>query len=161
MVQLSQLYTTIGKTIALTRKNLLAKLCLCFLIFCLGWSYLFFQGASIFNFRLHSSSAVILHLPQNKVYHCFHCFPSICHEVMGPDAMILVLWMLSFKPTYSLSSFNFIKRLFSSFLLSAIRVVSPVYLRLLIFDICPGNLDSSLCFSQPLVKWFIGLPRWC
>ena len=33
---------------------------------------------------------------------------------MGPDAMILVFWMLSFKPTVSLSSFTFIKRLFSS-----------------------------------------------
>ena len=29
--------------------------------------------------------------PQNKVCHCFHCFPSICHEVIGPDAMILVI----------------------------------------------------------------------
>ena len=29
--------------------------------------------------------------PQNKVYHCFHCFPIyFCHEVMGPDAMILL-----------------------------------------------------------------------
>ena len=45
--------------------------------------------------------------------------PSICYEVMGPDAMILDFWMLSFKPTFSLSSFTFIKRLFSS-LLSAI-----------------------------------------
>ena len=33
---------------------------------------------------------------------------------MGPDAMILVFWMLSFKPTFSLSSFTFIKRFFSS-----------------------------------------------
>ena len=33
---------------------------------------------------------------------------------MGPDAMILVFWVLSFKPTFSLSSFTFIKRLFSS-----------------------------------------------
>ena len=32
---------------------------------------------------------------------------SICHEVMGPGAMILVFWMLSFKPTLSLSSFTF------------------------------------------------------
>ena len=39
---------------------------------------------------------------------------SIYHEVMGPDAMILVFWMLSFKPTCSLSSFTFIERLFSS-----------------------------------------------
>ena len=27
---------------------------------------------------------------ENKVSHCFHCFPSICHEVMGPDVVILV-----------------------------------------------------------------------
>ena len=38
--------------------------------------------------------------------------PSICHEVMGPDAMIFVFGMLSFKPTFSLSTFTFIKRLF-------------------------------------------------
>ena len=36
--------------------------------------------------------------------------PSICHEVMGPDAMIFVFWMLSFKPAFSLSSFTFIER---------------------------------------------------
>ena len=41
--------------------------------------------------------------------------------------------MLSFKPTFSLSFFTFIKRLFSSSSLSAIRVVSSAYLRLLIF----------------------------
>ena len=52
---------------------------------------------------------------------------------MRPDAMILVFWMLSFKPAFSLYSFTFIKRLFSSSLLSAIKVVSSVYLRLLIF----------------------------
>ena len=40
--------------------------------------------------------------------------------------------MLSFKPTFSLSSFTFIKRLFSSSSLSVIRVVSFAYLRLLI-----------------------------
>ena len=52
---------------------------------------------------------------------------------MGPDAMILVFWILSFKPTFPLSSFTFIKRLLSSSSLSAIRVVSSAYLRLLIF----------------------------
>ena len=53
-------------------------------------------------------------------------FPhSVCYEVMGPDIMILVFFflMLSSKLTFSLSSFTLIKRLFSSFLLSAIRVV--------------------------------------
>ena len=33
--------------------------------------------------------------------------PSVCHEVIGTDAMILVFWMLSFKPVFSLSSFTF------------------------------------------------------
>ena len=42
--------------------------------------------------------------PQNKVCHCFHFSPSICHEVMGLDTMILVFWMLSFKPNFSLSN---------------------------------------------------------
>ena len=58
--------------------------------------------------------------------------PSICHEVMGPDAMILVFWILCFKPTFSPSSFT-LKSLFRFPLLSAIRVVSSAYLRLLIF----------------------------
>ena len=57
----------------------------------------------------------------------------LCHEVKGPDAMILVFCMMSFKPAFSLTSFTFIKRLFTSFSLSAIRVVSSAYLRLLIF----------------------------
>ena len=69
---------------------------------------------------------------ENKVTVCI-VSPSICHEVMGPDAMILVFWTLSFKPSFSLSSFTFIKRLFSSSLLSAIEVVSSAYLRLLVF----------------------------
>ena len=73
-------------------------------------------------------------------------FPSICQEVMGPDAMILVFWMLRFKPTFSLSSFTFIKRLLSSSLLSAIRVVSSGSE---VIDISSSNLDSSLCFIQP------------
>ena len=70
---------------------------------------------------------------------------------MGPDAMILVFWMLSFKPTFSLSSFTFIKRLFSSSLLFAIRVVSSVYLRLLIFlpaILIPACASSSLAFHM-------------
>ena len=49
---------------------------------------------------------------------------------MGLDAMILVFWMLSFKPACSLSSFTLIKRLFSYCLLSAIRVVSSAYLNM-------------------------------
>ena len=53
-------------------------------------------------------------------------------ELMGLDAMILVFRMLIVNSTFLLSSFTFIRRLFSS-LLSAIRVVSSAYLKLLIF----------------------------
>ena len=52
--------------------------------------------------------------------------------MMGPDAIILVILMLSFKPAFLLSFFNLIKRLFSSSL-PVIRMVSSAYLRLLIF----------------------------
>ena len=61
--------------------------------------------------------------------------------------IIHVLGMLSFKPTFSLSSF--IKRLFSSSLLSAIRVVSSAYVRLLIFLLAiliPACASSSPAF---------------
>ena len=52
---------------------------------------------------------------------------------MMPDAMILVFQILSFKPAFSLPSITLIKKLFSSCLLSAIRVVSYAYMRLLLF----------------------------
>ena len=78
-------------------------------------------------------------------------------ELMGLDAMMLVFWMFHFKPNFSVLSFTFIKRLFSSSLLSAIMVVSSVYLSLLIFLLAiffffPGNLDSSLCFIQTSIS---------
>ena len=79
---------------------------------------------------LQSPSAVTLEPPKMK---SDTVSPSISHVVMGPDAVIFIFWMLNFKPTFSLSSFTFIKRLLSSFSLSAIRVVSSAYLRLLIF----------------------------
>ena len=63
--------------------------------------------------------------------------PSTCHEVMGLDAMILVFWMLSFKPTFSLSSF---------YHKGSVICISEV------IDISPCNLDSSLCFFQPSVS---------
>ena len=50
------------------------------------------------------------------------------HQGLFKWTMILVFWMLSFKPEFSLSSFTFIKNLFSSSSLSAIRVVSYAYL---------------------------------
>ena len=90
--------------------------------------------------------AVILE-PKKIVSHCFHCFPFICHEVMGPDAMILVFWLLTFKSTFSLSSFTLIKKFFSYSFLSAIRMMSSAYLRLLIF--LPAILIPACASSSP------------
>ena len=95
--------------------------------------------------------------------------PSICYQVMGPDAMILVFWMLSFKPDFSLLSFTFIKRLFSFSSLSALRVVSSAYLRLLIFlqtILIPACTSSSLAFlmmysAYKLNKQGDNIQPWC
>ena len=96
---------------------------------------------------LPSPSAVILESKTIKSVTISIISPSFCPEIMGPDAMVLVFWMLSFKPTFSFSSFTFIKRLYSSSLLSAIRVVSSVYLRLLIF--LPAVLIPVCASSRP------------
>ena len=100
---------------------------------------------------LQSPSAVILEPKKIKSLTVSIVSPSICHEVMGQDAMIFVFWMLSFKPTFSLFSFTFIKRLFSSSSLSTIRVVSSAYLRLLLFLLAiliPACASSSLAFCM-------------
>ena len=139
---LSSILST-GKTIALTRWTFVGKV----------MSLLFNMLSRLaITFLPRSKNLLISAItiysefgaPQNKVCHCFHCFPIL-------DVMILVFWMLSFKPTFSLSSFNFIKRLFSSSL-SAIMGVSSAYLRLLIF-----LLASWFQFVLPLVKHF----SWC
>ena len=79
---------------------------------------------------------------------------------MGPDAMILVFWILTLKPTFSLSSFTCIKRLFSSSL-SVIRVVPSAYLRLI-----PACASSSLAFhmmypAYKLNKQGDNIQPWC
>ena len=96
---------------------------------------------------LLSPSAVILEPPKIKSLTVSIVSPSICHEVMGLDAMILFFRILGFKPAFSLSSFTFITRLFSSSSLSAISVVSSAYLRLLIF--LPAILIPACASSSP------------
>jgi len=90
--------------------------------------------------------------------------PSICHEVMGPDAVIFVFWMLSFKPAFSFSFFTFIKRLFSSSSHSASKVVSSAYLRLLIFLLAiliPAYASSSLAFCMMFSNSSVGKESTC
>ena len=100
---------------------------------------------------LQSPSTVTLQTKKIKSLTVSLVSPSICHEVMGLDAMILLFWTLNFKLAFSLFSFTFIKRLFSSSLLSAILVVSSAYLRLLIFlpaILIPDCASSSLAFQM-------------
>ena len=134
MVQLSHPYMTTGKTIALTRWTFVVKV-ISLLFNMLSRLVIAFLPRSnhLLISWLQSPSAVILEPPKIKSVTVSTVSPSICHEVMGLDAIIFVFWMLSFKPSFSLSSFTFIKRPFSSSLFSAIRVVSSAYLRLLIF----------------------------
>ena len=105
IVQHSHPYMTTGKTIPLTRWNFVGKV----------MSLLFnMLSRLVINFLprskclliswLQSPSAVILEPAKINSVTVSTVFPSFCHEVMGPDAMILVFWMLSFKPTFSLSS---------------------------------------------------------
>jgi len=100
---------------------------------------------------LQSPSVVILEPKKIKSITLSIVSSSICHKMMGLDAMILIFYMLSFKPAFSFSSFTFIKKLFSSSSLSAIRVVSSAYLRLLIFLLAiliPACDSSSLAFCM-------------
>ena len=96
---------------------------------------------------LQSPSAVILEPMKIKSVTASTFSPSICREVMEPDAMTLVFWMLSFKPAFSLSSFTHIYRLFSSSSLYAIE--SGIICIFEVVAISPGNLNFSLWFIQP------------
>ena len=94
-VLLSHPYMTTGKTIALTRRIFVGKV-----------MSLLFNTLSrlVISFHPRSKHLLIswLQLPstvtvysdfraqENKVCHCFHCFPIVCQEVIGPDAMILL-----------------------------------------------------------------------
>ena len=133
IVQLSHPYMTTEKTIALTIWTFVSKV-MSLLFKTLSRFIIAFLPRSkrLLISWLKSPSAVILEPKKVKSVIVSIVSPFICHEVMGPDAMILVFWMLSFKSAFSLSSFTFIKRLFRSSLLSAIKVVSSAYLRLLV-----------------------------
>ena len=134
MVQRSYPHVTIGKTIALMILTFVSKV-MSLLFNMLSRLVIAFLPRSkrLLISWLQSPSAVILEPKKIKSLIVSIVSPSIYHEVMGPDAMIFIFWMMSFKPTFSFFSFTFIKRFFSSSLLSAIRVVSSAYLRLLIF----------------------------
>ena len=122
-VQLWHPYMTTGKTIALTRWNFVDKV-MSLLFNMLSRLVITFLPRSkrLLISWLKSPSTVILEPLKIKSDTVSTVSPSISHELMGPDAMVLVFWMLSFKATFSLSSFTFIKRLLSSTWLSPVEV---------------------------------------
>ena len=151
MIQFSHSYTTIGRTRVSTIHTCVGKVMSLLFNTLSRFITAFHQRSKCLLISwLHSPFAVILEPKRIKSMTASTFPPSICHEVMGLDAMILVFLMLSFKPAFSLSSFTIIRRLFSFSLLSAIRVVSSTYLRVFL-DVSPVSLDSSLWFIQPWI----------
>ena len=103
MVQLSHPYVTTGKTIALTIWTFIVKV-MSLLLNTLSRFVIAFLPRSkcLLISWLQSPSVMILELQKIKYVTLSISSPSIFHELMGPDAMILVFCLLSFKPTFSL-----------------------------------------------------------
>ena len=97
---------------------------------------------------LQSPSAVIWESKKIKFVIVSTVFPSICHEVMGPDAMILLFWMLSFKPAFLLSSFTCIEVKWSAVARSCPTLCDPMDYRL------PGSSVHGI----PRQEYWSGLP---
>ena len=111
-VQLSHPYMTTGKTIALTRQTFVGKvMSLLFNTLSRLAITTLPRSKRLLISWLQSPFAMTLEPWEIESVTVYTVSPSICHEMMGPDAMIFVFWMLSFKPTFSLSSFTFIRRL--------------------------------------------------
>ena len=101
IVQLTYPYMTTGKTIALTRWTFVGKVTSLLFIMPSRFVLAFLpRSKRLLTSWLQSPSAVILEPQKIKSVTVSTVSPSICPEVMGPDAMILVFWMLSFKPTF-------------------------------------------------------------
>ena len=106
-----------------------------------------------FNFMTEVTGYSDFGAQENKFCHCFHCFPIYLPWSDGTRCHDLSFWILSSKLGILLSSFTLIKMLFSSSLLSAIRLVSTAYLRLLIF--LPAILIPACdSFSQAFSKMY-------
>ena len=148
-VWLSHPYRTTGK-ISLTRWNFVGKV-MSLLLNMLSRLVITFlpRSKGLLISWLQSPSIVTLEPPKIKSDTISTVFPSICYEVMGLDAMILVFWILSFKSTFSFS-FHFhqeaLQFLFTFCHKGGVICISEV------IDTSPSNLDSSLCFFQPSIS---------
>ena len=112
----SHTYMTTRKTMSLSRQSFVSKMMslLCNMLSRLVINFLPRSKCLLIPW-LQSLPAVILEPERIKSVSIFIVSPSICHEVMKPDAMTFIFQTLSFKPAFSCSSFTFIMRFFSSF----------------------------------------------
>ena len=125
MLQLSYPHMTAGKAIALTMQTFVSKVMFLFFNMLSRFVIAFFpKSKHLLISWLKSPSTVIFEPRKIKSGTASTFSPSIGHEVIGSDAMILVFQMLTFKPAFSLSSLTLIKKLFNSSSFSTIRVVS-------------------------------------
>ena len=148
MVQFSHPYMTTGKNIAFTGWTFVGKVMSLLLNLLSRFIIAFFpRNKRLLISGLHSPSTVILELEKIKSVTVSIFSPIYLPWSDGTRCLILVFKIFSFKSAFSLSSFTFIKRLFSYSLLSAIRVVSSAYLRLLIF--LPAILIPAYASSSP------------
>ena len=150
MIQLSHPYMATGKTIALTRWNFVGQ-AMSLLFNMLSRFVIAFLPRSkrLLISWLQSLCAVTLEPRKIKFVTISIASPSLCNQVMGLDAIVFVFWLLSFKTAFQFSSFTFMKRLFSSSLVFAIREVSSAYMKLLIFllaTLIPACASSSPAF---------------
>ena len=99
----SNSHMTTGKTIVLTIQTFVGKV-MSLLLNMLSRLVITFLPRSkrLLISWLQSPSAEILELKKIKSLTVSTVSPSTCHEVLGPDAMIFIFWMLSFKPAFSL-----------------------------------------------------------
>ena len=109
MVQFTHLYMITGKTIALTRWPFVGEMSL---LFNMLSRFFLPRNMRLLSSWLQSPSAMILEPKKIKVCHCFHCFPIYLPWSDGTRCHDLHFWMLSFKPSFSLSSFSFIRWLY-------------------------------------------------
>ena len=106
------LYMTAGKTIALTTWTFVSKMMsLLFKTLSRFSTAILPRSKHLLSSWLQSRSTLILEPKKMKSDTICTFSPSICHKVIRPYAMILVFWMLSFKPAFLLCFFTFIKRL--------------------------------------------------
>ena len=159
MVQLSHRHVTTGKTIALTRRtfvgkvmsllfNMLSRLVIAFLP----------RSKCLLISWLQSPFAVILEPKKIKSLTVSIVSPSICHEVMGLDATILVFWMLSFKPALNIMTAKFSQigsiHTVHSFLWSS-STPSYEYSTVYLFNNCGWKFEFFPFFVS--YKWYLFL----